>query len=154
MSSQWSHAAVAIDQGTMGGYLMETTDLEISVGLFSRYLEDENVSVAVFRCETLSYSDIIKIREQSKKLEGKIYGYLQLVSLGIRRLLMRVGIKIPNLIKLGTICNQVVTLAYAGINKDPFTKLDPKGVDTDELFQALLESKDFKLIFQKLKKQK
>ncbi len=77
----------------------------------------------------------------------KLYGYPQLISMGLRRILDRLfKITIGNFIRWGDVCCQVPLTGLSMTNIPPFMGVDPKDWDTEELFQNIAHSGKFRLI--------
>lgn len=137
MKSRWSHSAIVVDKSVRETYLVETSDYEVTIGLMSRYENDPNTEYEVWRFTGLMGSDQKKVWENVSPLLRQTYGYLQLISLGVRRLLMRVGVRVPNFFRQGLVCCHVVGYAFLGTNVKMLNILDPESFDTQELYEML-----------------
>lgn len=138
MGSKWSHAFLVREHTLDWCYLIETTSFEVVTGDLDVYLEDPNVSLEIWRYQGLSDSQRMTIVKNARKHLGEIYGYLQLFSLGLRRLMRAlIGWEIKNLIRSGLVCCHVVFYGYFGSNVPLLGVLDPEGYDTEELYEII-----------------
>lgn len=151
MGSKWSHSALVY--GNMNGraLLCETSDFEVTLNWFDRYLKDKNVSLEVYRHK--DHYNVINgneevIQDMCDSILGKMYGYLQLISLGIRRLCK---LRIPNFIYSGLVCCHVVGYGLNVIKDSGFDGIDPESFDTEEMYQ-MIKSKGWIEIFRKERK--
>lgn len=76
----------------------------------------------------------LRIVAQSECVSQKKYGYLQLISHGIRCLLKRAGVKINNLFRSGVICNHVITYGFKSLFPDA------EEMDTEEVYQVIKQN--------------
>lgn len=149
MESKWSHSFLIHEVTDRLIYTSETSDFEVVIHCFDKYLEDPNCSIEVWRLEGLSEEKRVEIADLALKENlGQTYGYLQLFSLGLRRLLMRIGIKIPNFIRSGLVCCHHVLYGYTLAKIAGFEALDPEAIDTEEMYQKI-KKKGFKKVFEK-----
>lgn len=149
MGSQWSHSFIVLEDSKERTYLLETSDFEVTIGLLETYLNDPNVSLELWTSDVVSDNERVNIVNGSMRVHGQIYGYLQLLSLGIRRLLMRIGVRVPNFIRQGVVCNQVVSYGYTESNLPVLDDIDPESIDTQELYEIVLNSKSFRMAYKK-----
>lgn len=149
MGAPWGHTIMIMGQDQEGRTLtLETSDFEVAIDILDERLKNPTVSVKVFDLG-LSDEDRKLVVEEALKNKGKVYGYLQLISLGLRCLLRRVNIKISNFIRIGLVCTAVPLYGYLAIgDRSPFGGLDPESIDTGELAE-LIESKGFKVLIDK-----
>ena len=128
MGSKWSHSFVVI--GEVHGVVMvvETSDFEVTIGPLSRYTDGRPLSI--YRIDGLSEEDVSTVCKRGLSLLGVKYGHAQLLSLGIRRLLRKIGINIGNFIRSGLVCCAVPLYAYEFI-----LGIDPESIDTEDLYQ-------------------
>lgn len=147
MESKWSHTFYVWGICNDKTILAETTDFEITKSTFDKY-NKETCAIEIW--EPVVDHDPLQMAEDGQYLEGQIYGYLQLISLGIRRLFMRAKISISNFFRQGAVCCAV---AIAHSNKQPkitcLYGLDPESIDTEELNRKIKESGEYKLVFKK-----
>lgn len=151
MKSKWSHSFLVYDNGRFGDYVIETTDFEVTLSPTSKYLNDPNVSYEVYAPDLLGNPETQErnIIYGARPLIGTVYGYAQLFSLGVRRLLMRVGIRIPNFIRTGVVCCHVPLYGYKKSDLEILKDLDPESIDTEELYQIIKNHPRFKLVYSK-----
>lgn len=144
MGSKWSHSFVVI--GEVHGVVMvvETSDYEVTIGPLYRYLDGRPLSI--YRLENISDASRSLICKRGLELLGVRYGYAQLISLGIRRLLRKFGININNFIRAGLVCCAVPLYAYESI-----LGIDPESIDTEDLYQKI--KKSFTLVHGTIKKE-
>jgi len=141
MGSKWSHTFLVLEATEERVYLSETSDYEVWIGLLSEYKDDPNFSYIIYSPK-ISDEERNKIVTACLKNQGLTYGYLQLLSLGLRRLLMRIGIKIPNFIRMGLVCCAHVLYGYRHTSIPGFSNIDPESIDTEETYQLVLNNLD------------
>lgn len=148
MQSKWSHSALIFYVGAYEVFTTETNELCVKHGTLSKYLDDPNCSLEIWS-PNLSIEFRKSVAERSKYWIDSAFGWLQLISLGIRRLLMRIGIKIPNLIRQGMVCDHVILYSY-GNTIDSFPE-DKESIDTEELYQIVKNCGMFSKVYEKKK---
>lgn len=149
MKSEWSHCAYVLGECNGITKLAETTDFEVTNTSFNKY---NNVNCSLEVWEPIEEVDTKKMCQELTKIEGTLYGYLQLLSLGLRRLLFRIGIKIPNLIRQGSVCTAVPIFAYQTQKHIRcISSLDPESIDTQELYEIIQKNQEFKCTYVKFK---
>ena len=105
MGSKWSHTFIVLESAPDRVYTVETSDFEVVVHTLEEYINDPNVSFEIYRAKSLEKVQRNMISRESLKTLGETYGYLQLISLGVRCLLRRYfGIKINNFFRQGIVC--------------------------------------------------
>jgi hypothetical protein len=144
MGSKWSHNFIVLDEN----YVIETTSYKVQVWELKNYLESTEHDVMIFST-TLSPKERYDIQMEAIRHINEVYGYLQLISFGLRRLLMRCGIKIPNFFRQGLICSAIVLYPYSKTNNKLLSKIDPESLDTEEVFQLVSNSPDFECVFKR-----
>jgi hypothetical protein len=153
MGSKWSHCGIVIDRSVDRTYTTETTDYEVAIGILESYLHHPKVSIEVYRAKSLDEETRRMVVSECLKNLWKTYGYLQLISLGLRRLLSRyLGIKIGNFFRQGVICCGHVLSGYSKTSIPTIGGMDPESVDTEELYQLVTTLKDEKgkLVFERV----
>lgn len=144
MSSKWSHSAIVAGDFLGKTMLVETSDFQVTVNDLDRYIHDDNCNVEIYSPDCAdNYRDIIA--QQGYKLNGNVYGYLQLISLGLRRLFK---LRINNFFRQGLVCCHVVFYAYKDLGFKISVK-DPEAYDTQELYEMVLSDDKFKLLYKK-----
>lgn len=146
MGSKWSHSALVADVGASYVWLCETSDLEVTAGTFDRYLADPAVSLEVWSHKTMTPEARSATVKGAMAQIGTVYGFLQLLSLGVRRLCMRMGLKFGNLFRQGMVCCAVVLY---GLKESVYPTVDPEGMDTEEMYQMIKNSGQFELVLRK-----
>jgi len=143
--SRWSHAGMIMEIGVFATYTIETCDFNVWTNHFEKYLTDQWVEMEVFRPkrELPMKEQIVKA---AQKTHGTIYGFLQFISLGIRARISRL---IPNFIRQGIVCNQVVLSGLTVSDIPGFQGIDPESMDQEELYKLVKNSPDFELVFEK-----
>lgn len=150
MGSRWSHSFIVYGELYGKTLVVECSDFEVVISTLDRYLDDENVSMEIWLPITQESGE--KAAAQAQACEGTIYGYLQLFSLAIRRILMRINIRIPNFIRQGMVCTAVPISGWFGSNFEPLGKLDPESVDTQDLYELVSTDRtNFMLAFSQTK---
>lgn len=138
-SSKWSHCFIVVEQTNQNTYLLETTDFEVANSTLDKYLMDSKVHMEVYSIEGPSDDERNAALEYAKQqCFGKVYGYSQFFSLGIRGLLKKVGIRIGNFIPWGWVCSEVVTVALTRLRIPYFGGLNPKILDAQDLYEKVL----------------
>lgn len=149
MSSKWSHCGLVFDASQMNDYTLETNSYCVTHGTMLDYLVDGNVSMEVYRPESDSEMMQFGLWNARHNLFGAVYGYLQLLSLGLRRLCMKFNLRIKNYIRQSVVCCHVVGYAYRDARVIGFIETDPESFDTEELHQKVSKSVHFTKIFEK-----
>jgi hypothetical protein len=130
MNSQWSHTFVVInDKETI-----ETDMIKVHINTLSDHIDDKNKNLEIWS-PICSQEHREIIYEEAKKLLGIKYGYFKMIMIGVRRLIMKLGIKIGLLYSKGTICSDV---PIAGLVKSGL--LNTKNIDTQELYENIIKS--------------
>lgn len=148
MGSRWSHAALIYHVCDQESYTLETNSREVIINPLSDHLANPNKELEIWRFEDLSKDDIDKICLKAFETFGLGYGYFQFISLGIKILLKKVGIRVPNFIRQGIVCNQVVNYGYTVSNIPGLGGSDPEALDTED-FYKLVKSCGAELILSK-----
>lgn len=148
MGSKWSHTAICYDASGEKDYILETTEYRVKLTDLDDYTFDPECEYEIWTCDDLEPIMIDEIVDECYKFNNNIYGYFQLISLGIRRLLMKIGIKIPNFIRHSIVCNQLVLYGYQKSNIKELI-FDPESIDTQELYDIV--SKRFRPVTRKLR---
>ena len=149
MGSKWSHTFLVIDQSSKLTYTAETSDFEVTIGTVELYKLDPNVEMEIWTNDLMSEDEKQQSAAHAYKLYGMNYGYLQLISLGIRRLLMRVGIKIKNFFRFGIVCTAVPLEGMRHIKASGLYGIDPESIDTEELYQKIKKSNKWRKVYTK-----
>lgn len=150
MQSEWSHSGLIYQPTERHTYTLETNDYCVTHNIVDSYMDEEERSLVIY--EVLNQEGTKELEAMLKTREtvyGKTYGYFQLISLGLRRLLMRVGIKIPNFIRSGLVCCHVVGYYFKNLGATEIANLDPESFDTEELYQMIKNSPNFKEVYRK-----
>lgn len=142
MASRWSHTALIFDSGRHV-ITTETNPYCVKHGTMTALDRDKASEYEVWSPIGMSDWQRREIVDRSIDWIDKPYGWLQLFSLGVRRLVMRIGLKIPNFIRQGLVCNHVVLYAYIG--QIPQFPADPESIDTEELYQIVRGCGRFRL---------
>lgn len=137
MGSNWSHMAIVYQIIGDRVLLCETSDYQVNLNWYDRYSKDPNCRIEVLRHP--DYDNVIKgheltIQQDCDKINGDLYGYLQLPFHALRILLKR---KIPVLVKQGWLCCNTVGHALKRIPGSHFDNIDIKGYDTEEKYKDL-----------------
>lgn len=150
MQSKFGHSGLILEQTAKRVYTLETTDFEVTESLFDRYENDEFCSFEVWRQEALSDDDRQAIMTRALFYDKAVYGYLQLLSFAVKRLLGRLGIRIPNLVRSGLVCCHVVLYGYQGSGVKGLDQADPEEFDTQELYEMVENSSMIKVYEKKV----
>jgi len=148
MQSKWSHSGLIYEPTDRTIYTLETSDYEVTHQDFNTYINDSTVNLEVWSPVSLSDSDRLAVTSAAVLVEGDVYGYLQLLSLGLKDSLKRLGIKISNLLQIGVICCDVVIYGYAASNMQEL-HIDPRSIDTQDLYEIVINSGKFIKVFEK-----
>jgi hypothetical protein len=144
MSSRWSHSFMVCESTPNRVFLVECSNYESTYGTIGKYLMSPTCEMEVWEPTDPQAPCEAAVAAAESHVET-FYGYLQLFSLGFRRLMMRLHWKTRNLIRLGLVCDQLVL--EGAIQYPALSKLDPKGIDTQELYEAVTQSGAFRLVF-------
>jgi hypothetical protein len=151
--SKWSHVFIVLETGQHRVYTVETSDFEVVVHTLEDYINDKNVSFEIYRADCLEEVQRQMISRECLKTLGETYGYLQLISFGIRCILSRYfGIKIHNFFRQGIVCCGVALVGYSKTNIPGLMGIDPESIDSEETYQLIcsLKNSQGKLIFEKV----
>lgn len=141
MGSKWSHSFMVADISLKRTYLVETSDYEVTYGSLEKYTQDKNCTLEIWSPANATDETRQKAVTYCEAHIEELYGYPQLISLGIRRLLMKCGIKIRNFIRWHLVCDEEVlegAKCYEGLSD-----VDPKSIDTEELYELIVSSGKF-----------
>lgn len=140
MKSQWSHSFIVL--GKIHGVVMvlETSDFEITINRMSRYQDGRPLKI-YRRSNELNDAEKYILLTSTFPLLGKIYGYRKFLFMGLRRLLMRLKMLVKMRFNNDMVCCDVVMHAYKYVES---SIKEVKDIDTEELFQIVSNSKDFK----------
>ena len=141
MGSKWSHCFLVLDPDEDRTYLSETSNFEVWINYLEDYDKNPNVSYVIYSPK-ISDEQRKKIVKECMKNHGQMYGYLQFISLGIRCLLKKLGVKIPNLIRQGVVCCQHVLYGYTHTDIPCFKGIDPESIDTEDVYQMVIKEKN------------
>lgn len=148
MGSRWSHSFIVLEVTPMRTYICELSDFTVTIGAIDRYMTDAQVDLEVWS-PNLTSEQREKMAAASLTQYNTLFGYTQLLSLALRRMLMRIGIRIPNWIRQGLVCDQLVLYGYQFSPISPFAGMDPKSADTEEMYQMMLRSGAFTKVLEK-----
>jgi hypothetical protein len=146
---KWSHTGLVRDKAEDVGFItLETSDYEVTYGSLEKYANNpDKYHLKVMRPKVYT-SDIDKaLDEVDAQLNGNMYGYLQLLSFALKRLLKRIGVKIPNLIRQGQVCTAVALLFLKKCGPEYFHKLDVEEHDTTDFANMAIDL-EFEVIFE------
>jgi hypothetical protein len=151
--SKWSHAGMIMEKGDFATYTIETCDFNVWTNHFEKYLRDPYCLMEVYRPKMDSL-DIGAVVRAAQATHGQTYGYFQFISLGIRGLLRVAGFLglakwLPNFIRQGIVCNQVVLTGYQYSGIPGLQGIDPESIDHEETYQLVKNSDRFELVFEK-----
>lgn len=143
MGSKWSHTFIVLEETSLGYLICETSDYEVKYSFLGKYLDDPNVDMEIYSLGDVDNEQMVY--DNCQKIDGQLYGYLQLFSFGVRSLLSRIGIKIDNFVFQGIICCQVAYEAVKGTSIE--IKMPKNKFQTEELFEYC--KKNGKLVLKK-----
>jgi len=150
MGSRWSHSALVIDSSDLRTYLCETSDFQVTIATLDRYLIDPDTSLEVWRLiAPIDPRTMERMLTRAISYEGQLFGYLQLLSLGLRRMLKRIGIQIPNFIRQGMVCTAIPLHAYSISRVPGLDGIDPESIDTEDLYVMLKQYGYFSMVYSK-----
>lgn len=149
MQSQWAHTATVLSPTSQYTFTTETSDFESTIGYIERYINDTNYNIEVWSPKGISDAERSSIANATLVVNyGGVYAYLQFISLGIRALLARIGIKIPNFIRWGYTCDELVLYGYSTQSSLPgFKGFDYKSIQTQELYEKVTQSGLFERVY-------
>lgn len=148
--SKWSHAFLVKEITPKHTYIQETNSFCVTIDYLESHIINPDQSIEIWSPIDISDSEREEIVEEAYiKTYGYVYGYMQLISFGIRRLLMRIGIKINNFFRQGVVCDHVVSYGYKKSSIPELTNIDPESIDSEELYQIVITCGKFKKIYEK-----
>jgi hypothetical protein len=136
MDSRFSHTGFVVEQSPEHIYTLETSDYCVGFSILEEYLSDPRCSIEVWRYP-FSDDQARTILAEAIQLDDRVYGYLQLLSFAVKRILKRFGVHVPNFLRFGIVCDQVV---YAGLRVSPITffqGLEPLDYDSQDLIEMI-----------------
>lgn len=141
MGSRWSHTAVVIDPA----HTVETNATRVHVNAIVDHTENLNKDYEVYRPTYLPPEEANIIMQSSLDLvnAGTKYSYMQMLALGLRLLFNR---KIPCLWPWGYVCEGVVLEGYSKTSIPELSGMKHYSVDTEELYQIIINSSRFQRI--------
>lgn len=137
-SGEWSHSFLVLDAGSSDRtYVSETSNYEVTIGWIERYTEDPKVAMEVIRLPNLSASDASAIAERALSQEERVYPYWQFLSLALKGLLSKIGVRIPNMLPFGYDCNEHVHYAEQASNLSWLTSVNPQSIQIEEFYHLV-----------------
>jgi len=150
MKSRFSHSFLVYGTLRDQTLVVETSDFEVVISTFDRYLADPRCRIEVYRPTTPGKPQRDLAARHASELLGTTYGYLQLLSLGLRRILRRLGVRIPNFIRQGVVCTAVPLYGWHGLGLPVLSQIDPESIDTEELHHILTQMPaSYSLVYQR-----
>jgi hypothetical protein len=146
---KWSHTGIVRDVASdIGLITLETTDFEVTYCPLNKYVSNpEKYHLKVMRPKEFTGDINTALKETDAQLNESMYGYLQLLSFAVKRLLGRIGIKIPNMIRQGQVCTAVTLTYLSKCGPDYFRKLDVEEHDTTEFANMAIDL-EFEVIWE------
>jgi hypothetical protein len=135
MRSKWSHSFLVLGEFQGRFLVCETSDFQVTINNVERYIEDPNCSMEVYELGELDEADILKMSGAVDKMNGELYGYLQLFSLGVRSFFSLFDISVHNFIHQGMVCCAVPI--YGLLPTSLNLQVDPESINTEELYQVV-----------------
>jgi hypothetical protein len=148
-TKDWSHSAFVVDSTEDEAWLSETTDLEISYGRLSRYINDPNCSVEIYEIDSIEEDLVRDAIKNADTRVGSIYAYWQLFSWALVCLLAKIKIDVPNWLPIGWVCNSHVLECIVIYEKEPFKKLVPQSIHTMRMNYLMGTSFNWCLVYSK-----
>lgn len=140
MQSNWSHCFLIVEKTALRTYEVEMANHHVVESVFEEKYLGKDFSLEVWRPTNLDETTLLQIAAVGIAGQNKRFGYLQLFSLAVRRLLSRIGIHIPNFIHWGVTCPQVVLYPYSTVQGTPFTGVPVDQGDTEDLYQLVVNA--------------
>jgi hypothetical protein len=134
MGSSWSHTFLVLHVTEDRIYTVETSNYEVCIHSLDYYLKNPNCTIAIYQSKTITDEQRNMICNEALNVVQTNYGWLQLLSFGIRRILKRIGIDIRNFIRQGMVCTAVPLLGYKNTHIQGLKGIDPESIDTEELY--------------------
>jgi hypothetical protein len=146
--SVWSHTFIVTDDVGDHTYVMEANEFGTTFMLLDEY---QKTIVNFELWEPIATPEQIEaaLKKAQKKFVGQVYGYLQLLGIGLKILVSRyLGHHIlkHNPIKQGAICSQVVWYYLQELMPDLFGNLDQYSVSPGDLYEIVSKSDRFKKV--------
>lgn len=148
-----SHSAIVYQETNLETYLIETSDFQVVIGDMKKYLNKKECRIAVYRITDLMEPERELIASAARLRVGGLYGYLQLLSLGVRRLIMKATsdkVRIKNFIRQGEVCTAVPLYGLTECDIPGLHGIDPESMDTVELLDICrsLKRSDGEYVFE------
>ena len=146
--SKWSHTFTCfITDVDLGSFVIEAGDFGVSIDAFKKYRSsDYNLELWM---PLAPEEDIIKGLQKTEELNGKTYGYFQLLGFIFVWVVKKVfRKKVNNPIKSGIICSELVLiyLQAVGVDKEKFEGLDKNSTSPEDLYEIIDKSENFKKV--------
>ena len=153
MRSKWSHSALVVDVSESGEiWLSETTDTQIAHGRFSSYLNDPACTLEVLSPIGVSRADLFAGIAEAENNTGRIYAYWQLLSLAVVCIGERLGLRLPNVLPFGFVCNSHVLDAVQAYPIAPLHGVKPQSIHTERMYSLMRGASSWRTVFEKKKR--
>ena len=144
MRSKWSHSFLFGDISQTRRFIIQANQFECAWGNFKQFQDDPHVSYEVWSPIGASQALREKVVDKVEAEVGECFGWLQFISWSIHCLFERIGWEIPNFIRQGWVCDELV---LAGANLYPVLKgIDPKSIHTQDLYKIVSQSGGFEKV--------
>jgi hypothetical protein len=127
--------------------ILETTDFEVCITTLEGKYDNGD------KYETRFFKPLLPVNKEclnyALSFQGTVYGYFQLLTFALKILFKRILKKdIRNLNQWGMVCTAVPIYYYSKMNSlvNPLGRFEPEQTMTGELYDFLLDSKDFQPI--------
>lgn len=127
MGSKWSHCFIVVGEFDGRMMIIETSDYEVCLTPLDQYTDGRPLEM--FRI-TEDEKEASQAKENAMKMILIPYGYLFMLSLGVRRMFMKIWLNFENLIKRNVVCCTIPLTAFYFL-----FGIEPKSIDTEEFYQ-------------------
>ena len=150
-NSDWtpSHSALIVDVWESDCLLSETTDIEVGYGRLSAYLNEPKDEVEIYEPIGVNEADIELAIRECENNKGKLYAFWQLISWAVVILLGKIGLRIPNFLAFGFVCNSHVLDGIRVYDIPPFLGIKPQTIHTAQMRDMMRSSKYWRLVLRK-----
>jgi hypothetical protein len=148
---KWSHTFVCfIDDEVTGNWVVEAGELGVAVNNFDKYIDASIYDFAVYAPKTTP--DVVaKALQRVARLNGKSYGYGQLIGFVLVWLVRKITLKkVSNPFGGGWICSEL-TLDYCldlGLETDRFRMCNRDTTSPEELRRIIESSPSFEKVME------
>ena len=133
MQSKWSHCFLIVEKTDLRTYEVENSECQVVISVFEDKYLGQDYNLEVWRPTALDETTLLQIAALGITSETQTDGYLQLITLNLRRL----G---------GLTASEVILYPYSTVQGTPFTGMNYLNYNTEDLYEMVM-SKPFEKVF-------